>query len=158
MDRLTTRRDIVSGSALVLFSVVYYLGARGLPAGTNEPGPGFFPKILAGALAAVGIVILARARGNRSGSSGAPRSTFSRPLLLAAATLAYIPAFTVLGFVPATLALSTVAAVFFRGDPNEGSSSWKWSWIVVPLITTALLYTLFAIGLGVPLPPGDLWR
>jgi putative tricarboxylic transport membrane protein len=169
VDRIERARDGVSGLALVVFSALYYLAARRLPAGTSEPGPGFFPSILAGSLSVLGLVILSRAigasKGHRDrGRPGVPAALgIVRPLLLAGATVAYVPAFTAFGFVPATLALATLAVVLFRGPGDEGESrsrsrSRKWIWVLVPLVTTALLYAIFAIGLGVPLPSGDVFR
>jgi Tripartite tricarboxylate transporter TctB family len=187
VDRVAARSDAVSGVALVVLAVVYSASARGLPAGTTEPGPGFFPRILAWSLALLGVVILVRGiRSNerRSGSGsgsgrgrgrgaegegerenervdgGETRTRLTHPLLLAAATFAYIPGFVALGFVAATLALSGLAAAVISGGPYEAGSRRKRpskrTWIVVPLITTLILYAIFQIALGVPLPSGDL--
>jgi putative tricarboxylic transport membrane protein len=161
VDRVAARSDAVSGVALVVVAVAYSASARGLPAGTNEPGPGFFPRILAWSLALLGVVILVRGiRANERVGGGETRTRLAHPLLLAAATFAYIPGFTALGFVAATLALSGVAAVVFSGGPYEAGSRRKRpskrTWILVPLITTLILYAIFQIGLGVPLPSGDL--
>lgn len=171
MDRLATRRDVVSGILLVVFSALYYLSARGLPTGTNEPGPGFLPKILAGLLAVLGTVILVRglaiptrreSKGETAGETGAeraPRQSLTWPVALAAASLLYVWGFTLVGFAPATLALSTLIVVSYSHGPGRGRDrKWQWEWLIVPLVTTALLYVIFAIGLGVPLPRGELWR
>ncbi len=50
--------DVVSGAVLFVVALVYYAGTRNLPAGQGEPGPAFFPILLALVLGGLGLSIL----------------------------------------------------------------------------------------------------
>ncbi|HSF16144.1 MAG TPA: tripartite tricarboxylate transporter TctB family protein [Vicinamibacteria bacterium] len=140
MDRLT-RRDVVSGGVLILLALLYYLATLELPAGDGEPGPAFFPRLLAAVLLALGVrIVLGGIR--EAGQSDLPAS--GKPVVLIGATLAYLAIFAPLGFVLSTLAYTLFTARLLGG---RGISS-----LLVPLVATALVYALFAIGLALPLP------
>ncbi|HXV65299.1 MAG TPA: tripartite tricarboxylate transporter TctB family protein [Vicinamibacteria bacterium] len=140
MDRLT-RRDVVSGGALILLALLYYLATLELPAGDGEPGPAFFPRLLAAVLLALGVRIVLR--GLREAGQ-ADLSELRKPTLLIVATVAYLAIFAHLGFVLSTLAYTLFTARLLGG---RGVSS-----LLVPLVATAIVYALFAVGLALPLP------
>ncbi len=131
-------RDRVSGAALLLLSLVYYFQARGLPSGRNEPGPVFFPTLLSVVLLILGLVILVR--GWRAGGGKArPRS-----LWVIGVTVLYALGFSSIGFAVATVLYSgAVALVLGRRG---------WGVLVFSVAATAFIYSIFGLGLGVPLP------
>jgi hypothetical protein len=61
----------------------------------------------------------------------------------------YVMAFHLLGFVPSTWLYTLFVTVIFRRKPAVIA-------VLVPVLSTLLIYLLFQIGLGVQLPGGPL--
>lgn len=154
-------RDTISGGALLLLSGGYFLQSLGLPEGRGEPGPAFFPMVLAALLAVVAVVIIGGGV-VREGSAAAvapdtddapdardPARRFE-PWIAIGATFAYAVAFIPLGFAASTLLYTLVITwVFQRGRPTL--------LILVPLISTGVIYALFRLALGARLPSGPFY-
>ncbi len=151
MDRLTgSRDDIVSGAVLLALALLYGASALRLPAGGEDPGPGFLPLVLAACLAGLSGWILVRGLRGLSGEpmGAGPGSRGPRPWIAIGLTLAYAVAFQPLGFVVATLGYTAgVAALFTRSRRGI---------LLVPPTVTILLYLFFRVALGVRLPAGVL--
>jgi hypothetical protein len=138
VDRVTLR-DRLSGAVLLTLAIIYFVAARGLPQGQDEPGPAFFPMMLAVALGLVSLVIVVRPE----------RTTIDLPplnpsLLVIVATIAYIVAFAELGYWASTLSY-TFAMVAVSSKRRD------WRWLTIPLVTSVLVYGLFGLGLRLPL-------
>ncbi len=142
-------RDIVSGAALFVVALVYYTGTRNLPAGQGEPGPAFFPIILAIVLGGAGLSILFQGIKKTAEKKQEPRYGFWKSGLTVVLTAVYVAVFQALGFAVSTwLYTFSVTMMFQRG---------RWLLlVVVPLVSTTLIYLLFRIGLGVRLPSGPI--
>lgn len=144
---MTLRKpDLVTGAVLLLAGCsLGWLAWRDFPPGEgNVPGPAFFPEALCALLAAAGIyLILGALRGGGLGDVNFQSLPgVSRSLLL---VVLYIAAFNWSGFL--------VSTVFFMalmmGAMNVRSPV---RLVVVPLLTTLLIWVLFRFYLGVPLP------
>jgi len=133
-------RDVASGSVLVVVAFVYFLGARALPLGQGEPGPGYFPYLLSGVLLGLAVVIVVRGFRHRSSFDGLS----GRPAGLMVLTVLYAFAFTPIGFLVST-PLYTAGVVLLLGQRG-------WLVLIIPVATTALIYGAFVVGLGVALP------
>ena len=108
--------------------------------GRDEPGPRFFPYLLAGTLLLLGIGVVVRGLRERRKIDGG----LARPAGLIALTVLYVVAFTPVGFLVSTL-LFTSSVVLLLGERG-------WRAITIPLATTAFMYAAFVAGLGVVLP------
>ena len=134
MSRRLFGPDAASGTALAATAAAYGYHARALPAGT-----GWFPLALALGLGALGLAILVRGARERES-----RQPSVRPAALIALTAVYAWAWTKLGFLGPTLAFASAVAWWF------GARGWRL--LVVPALVTAVVYAVFAVGLGVALP------
>ena len=132
--------DVASGLVLVVLAFVYFLGARTLPLGGGEPGPGFFPYLLSGVLFGLAAAIIVRGFRERQSVDG----TVGRPAGLIVLTILYAFAFTPIGFLVSTL-LYTAGIVLVLGRRG-------WLVLIIPVATTAFVYGAFVLGLGVGLP------
>lgn len=136
-----TSRDRIAGGLLVAVSIAYFLAGRGLPEGREEPGPAFFPTLLAAALGVVALVILLRPRATKT-----DLPPLNKSLVVIVATIAYIVAFVHLGYWTSTLSYTFVMVVV--ASPRR-----DWRWLTIPVMTSLLVYGLFVEGLGLPLLP-----
>lgn len=167
------RREAWSAGALALVALFALVESARLDIGSvTRPGPGFFPLVLAAALALAGAALLVRAwraggrdpaaRDTASGEPGDPSSAEPgdgpgqraepRKLLATLAALAiYIAAFERLGFLLATVALLT----FLVG----ALARYRWPLALGTAVAMALAaYVVFDTWLQVRLPPGILGR
>jgi putative tricarboxylic transport membrane protein len=144
---MRSHKDIASGGVLFLVAAVYFMGTWKLPAGKGEPGPAFFPVLLACTLMFLAISILWQ--GLRTGQENKERSDHTpwKPIVAIAATALYVALFQVLGFALSTL-LYTLSITWMFRRPRPAFI------VAVPIVSTALIYILFRVGLGVRLPGG----
>jgi len=146
-------RDVVSGGVLLLAAVAYFIRLQDLPAGKGEPGPRFFPLILACTLfvVALDIVIKGLIQGLRGKTNEEPEwgklHSLAGPLVAVALTALYVAFFQILGFALSTWIYALSVTVLFRRDRMLKP-------VVVPVVSTALIYVLFRLALGARLPPG----
>jgi len=150
-------RDVVSGALLLLLSIGYLLNARALPPGRGEPGPAFLPTTIAVLLSLVAFTILVggaiRARSAMAagvavdGAASTGGARWFAPFTAILLTIAYAVAFIPLGFWMSTL-LYTLAItwIFQRKRPLQ--------LLIVPLVSTGIIYLLFRVVLGARLPVG----
>jgi putative tricarboxylic transport membrane protein len=144
---LRIHRDAVSGAVLFVFALVYYAGTRSLPSGQGEPGPAFFPILLSLALGGLGLSIFFQ--GIKKTSDRKTEVGFWKPGLTVALTALYVAVFQVLGFALSTCLYTFSVTALFRRDR-------RLLLVVVPIVSTALIYFLFRIGLGIRLPAGPI--
>lgn len=135
MDRLSSRTDVLSGSALAIVALAYYAASRGLP-----EAPAFFPRILAVTLFLLGATIAIR---GRHPSASSPETKGWR-VGVAAITLVYALVWTHVGFVASTL-VYTGSVSYLLGQRGLRLA-------IVTGVTTLSIYGMLELGLGVPLP------
>lgn len=143
-------RDVASGSLLLLLAGIYSFAARELPVGRDEPGPAFFPNVLALALAVLAIIIIGRgialrARREESGPTTRLFSNLGRPVVAMILTGGYPIALSTIGLVPSTFLYTLLMS------RTLGGASWRES-LVVPTVSSAFIYVLFDLGFQLPLP------
>ena len=141
-------RPGVIGGALALAIGLWVMSeAAGYPLGTSRRmGPGYFPMLLGGLMAAMGaaLCLLGFARGTAPGADD--ERPDPRALI---AVLAGLAAFALMlpraGLVPAVVGLVLVAA--------QGSGQMRMAGsMVLALFLAALSWAIFRLGLGLPLP------
>lgn len=152
-------RETVSGTALLLVSGAYAWHASTLPQGQDEPGPAFLPMVLAVLLALVAAAILAGGVARSRSDSlvlddgGVARVDPTRryePWIAIAVTFLYAVAFIPLGYWISTLLYSFAITWLFRRD-RPGVL------VLVPAISTGMIYLLFRVLLGARLPAGPFF-
>jgi len=148
------KAEAVAGVLILIVGVVLLIAAYPLPyMAENVPGPGFLPLWVSFGILASGAVVTAQALRGRL-RPGEPIPWPDLPgwrqvsVMLVALALALI-LFDELGFVITTTAFMTI--VIF----SLGVRSWL-TLITAPIAAAAILYAVFALWLGVPLPPGVL--
>lgn len=105
--------DLVTGIAAIFLALFIFFETRGYPPprGT-EPGPAFFPMLLAGVLIIVGCIVIYQAftadKGKKTGIGLEAKKAIMTPgsrnvVVTLVATIVYIIVLGYLGFVPATL-------------------------------------------------------
>ncbi len=148
---VSAHRDAVSGGVLLVLAGLYFFATRDLPPGQDEPGPAFFPVLLSGALSLLALILLVRGLQSRRTLPSHPKPSVAehrwRPSIVIALTILYVATFTTLGFAVSTWLYTLLVTVTFRRDRPILP-------VAVPILSTALIYLLFEIGLGARLPPG----
>ncbi|GAB3807525.1 tripartite tricarboxylate transporter TctB family protein [Micromonospora zhanjiangensis] len=134
----------MAGAVPVLLGLVTIWLAKGLGFGTlTEPGPGLWPMLVAVLLVFAGVAIMLGVRRAKDTEAFTRGTTV---VVIAAASLAvYAFLFELVGFEIPTVLLLVLWLKFF------GREGWR-STAVVSVVTTAAVYGLFIIALGVPLP------
>src|ERR1043166_3859617 len=104
-------RDVAAAALLLLFGVAALVMGRGLPFGTiAAPGPGFFPLVVAAALAGMAGLLLLRAVAAAPAPAFPPAPPGARIRLVAvmAALFGFAAVLDWLGFMTATFLLMVV--------------------------------------------------
>jgi putative tricarboxylic transport membrane protein len=124
----------------------------------NVPGPGFFPKILAGLLIVLGLLLAAIAVRERpadpdpdsDGDAGStPARRMLRPLAVLVVFGVIAPLVAIIGYIPAMVLL--VLVVLYGIERRRDFRSLLAA-VLIPVAT----YVLFAHLFAIPLPPGPL--
>ena len=139
----------VVGLAAVLGGTLLFLTGWRLDIGTPKlPGPGFFPLLIACAMAGFGISLLLRpGLQERAALTGPSRW---KPLFIALLSiLAYALALVELGYLISTFALLAIQLRWVEGQ------SWRTS-LITAVMASAVSLILFRVALKVPLPVGIL--
>ena len=117
---------------------------------SGAPGPGFFPMILSAILFLLAIFLLLETRKEQD----EPLHLFTKKnavvFLSLLITVAYVIAMRITGFPIATLAYLFGLMAFFR------VKSWK-VLLLVPVLTTGIVYGVFTHFLSVQFPRGILF-
>lgn len=158
------RRDAIVAAAVLALAAVATWQSALLPfGGIHAPGPGFFPLWASLLIAGLAIVLLGQAVTARgAGASESTRSAPARPAqraargvgkvaLLVVALTIYVAALEPLGYPVCTFLL--VLFMLRILEPQR----WPVA-LAMAVLTAGASYVLFAIWLGVPLPPGPLAR
>ena len=135
-------QDFYAGLLFIFFGVFAVVVAQNYPMGSTEQmGPGFFPTILGGCLALVGLIVLGR---TLCFSTEAIEPLGFRPLLLIlGSVLAFAFVFEPLGLVVATLVLVVISCLG------------GWEFRFREMVFSCLILAVMAVGIfiyGLRLP------
>jgi hypothetical protein len=140
--RIQSKKDFYAGLLFTFSGLFALLVARRYPVGTAaRMGAGYFPYLLGGALAVLGLVIVVRSLWGR----GEPVHPLAlRPLLLVTgAVIAFALLVRPLGLVLATLTLVVTGSL--------GNTEFRMGEVaVLCLVLTGMAVVLFAWALGIP--------
>jgi hypothetical protein len=144
------RTDHIAGGVFVIFGLAVLAASGDLPVGTlSFPGAGMMPKLVAGLLVALGLLIVLRA--GESGPLAAVRwEDLPHAARVVAITAVAVALYQPLGFI-LTMAL-LLFALTVGAERRHPLAAAAFSIGVV-----ALTYLLFAAALKTPLEPGILW-
>lgn len=154
MGFIRNPKDVLSGLLFIVLAAIFALETRELPMGTAiRMGPGYFPLLLAGLLALLGLIVLANGlRFHAEVPHGlALKDVAWRGLLVVTGAVIFFGlAVRPLGFLP-TLAITVFASA---------AASRKFHLLVAGAITLAMVvfaWGVFIKGLGLPLPLLGPW-
>jgi hypothetical protein len=141
------------GLGLTLVGLVAIFLASRFREGTATGGPGtrFLPILLAVIVIVLGAVLAFRPTASEGAGEPLAPGGARRAMWTLAAILAYVLAFGRLGFLLATAPFLAILLLVY------GERRWLVV-LAVALGATGAAYALFAVWLGVPLPPGLLGR
>ena len=145
------KTDIVTGAVMLIFSMTVYILTLGFPGSESVVGglgPGFFPKMVAGGMMLMGVIVLVRgivSRGKTDGIGLKP-ADLKTPALLLVFTVIYIILTATLGFIIATPVFLIFTMIMWRVHWGKA--------ILIGVGMTATLYFFFSMLLRLPLPTG----
>lgn len=147
------RADLLIGIGLLIFAALYFRESFEITAGfaSDRLGPAFFPRLLAGALAASALGLIWRSLGGRSDATPLPPVRIGLFLWTVGLTLAYAFLLPSLGYLIATV-LYVAAMIWLLGYHNLVGL------VATTAGVTAVLYLVFARALHVLVPMGPLGR
>ncbi len=154
------RMDLITGLVTAAVGAAAFWDARNLTMfGENSvPGPGFFPKILAGLLVGLGLILAGIAFGEKepepveeegASGEGPTRSGRIRAAAVLVAFAIFAPLVAIIGYVPAMVLL--VLVVLYGIERRRDFRS-----LVAALLIPTATYLLFAHAFSIPLPSGPL--
>lgn len=150
-------RDAITGLAVVAASLALFWATLGLERHPMVPvGPGFYPRIILGVTAAMGLLlvvgdVVAR-RGRRpAGRREGPGANYGLVVAAFAVFGAYVLAMPGLGFRIATFAFLVAMQALL--ETPKGVRRWA-AVLVLALVATAAIYYVFERYLQVLLPRG----
>jgi putative tricarboxylic transport membrane protein len=148
-----TRPDALAAGSILLLAAVAIHEAGKLPLGTpSNPGPGFVPWWVGVTLGLLALVRLGQASMSGPPSRGSePGSRATAVGSLVVALAAYVALLELLGYLLATFLLVLVVLRLVEPRP--------WALAVgVAAVAAIGTFAVFAVWLGVPLPPGPSIR
>jgi hypothetical protein len=144
-------KDILSGLIFVGFGTAFGYAASGYPLGTAvRMGPGYFPLLLAGLLALLGVAIVVKGV-TAAAAEGEIGTIPWRGVVLILAALVYFAAgIRGLGLVPTLLGTAFLSALASRSNGPVGA-------LVIAAALTLLCVAVFHFGLGISVPLVGPW-
>lgn len=148
--------NVIPGGVLILFALAVIAYANTFPRlhGQNY-GPDLFPTLIGTGLLVCGVILIVQGVAQRAnvpmvdiGDWAKDRNNIANVVILLGSMIFYILVSDAVGFIPISPLILTVLLVRF-------GSSWASS-ILIAVITTFVIHTLFAKLLLVPLPWGIL--
>ena len=154
------RLDLLTGLVTTVVGALAFWDASGLAmfGDSHVPGPGFFPKILSGLLAALGLTLAGMALREHdepadddegTDEPGPTRGGRVRAFAVLVAFGVIAPLVAVVGYVPAMVLL--VLVVLYGIERRRDFRSF-----VAALLIPVATYLLFAHAFSIPLPNGPL--
>jgi hypothetical protein len=143
-------KDVLAGLIFIGFGLAFGIAAARYPLGTAlRMGPGYFPLLLAGALALLGAAIVGK--GLLAAGDGALGPVPWRAAALVTAALGFFGATVAgLGLGPALFVTAFVSALASRANGLLAAA-------LLAAGLTALCLLIFSYGLGVPVPVIGPW-
>ncbi|MBC8499050.1 MAG: tripartite tricarboxylate transporter TctB family protein [Candidatus Atribacteria bacterium] len=147
-----SKSDIIAAIFLIFLSMIFFWNSRGFPDSKREIGVGAFPRLLAGLLIILSIVLIINAIKNFTLSKSPPLfKEFTKGhkfiLVVIAALLIYIRILEPLGFILSSFLL-LLTLMFIFGEKR------KMILLFVPIGFSIILYIVFAKLAMVSLPEG----
>jgi hypothetical protein len=144
-------RDILSGLIFVGLGAAFGYAAAGYDLGTAfRMGPGYFPLVLAGLMALLGLAIVAKGV-TAAAAEGEIGPVPWRGVVLILAALVYFGAgIRGLGLVPSLFGAALLSALASRRNGPAGA-------LVIALALTLLCVLIFHYGLGLAVPLFGPW-
>jgi hypothetical protein len=147
----TTRRraDLLAGAVFVAFGLAFAVTSATYEVGTPQRmGPGYFPLVLGGLLALLGVLIIVK--GLVAGAHPIGAVPWRSVVLLLVAVLFFAATVRGLGLVPALFVTTLLAALAGR-QPGIGQA------VVIAAGLTALSVVIFVLALQLRLPLLGPW-
>jgi putative tricarboxylic transport membrane protein len=146
--------EIIFGSVFLLLSVGFFSLTFGFPKQTIALSPTVFPRFVTACLSLLSLLLMAQGirkpRSSHEEKKELDKTFAVRFLLLAAIGLAYTQAIRLMGYIVATPLFIAGSMLVF------GEKKW-YRVLLVSIITTAVMYSLFRLLFRVPLPRFELW-
>lgn len=145
-----SRHDLFAGGIFIAIAALFAVqGLRYDFGSLLQMGPGFFPVVLAAALAALGISVAVSGLRNPPGAIEGPVAW--RAILLICLSLAIFAwGARPLGLVPVVLLCTFLAAMASRRNSIVSAA-------IMSGVLAALCYLIFKLGLGVTIPTFGPW-
>jgi hypothetical protein len=141
--RMHLSRDIVAGLFLVVIAAIGYAGSLDLPSVWAGVGPGLLPKLVAGLIALIGVLIMLL--GMTPSAERLQSWTLRGPVFVLGAAVVFAATIRTLGLAVAGPLTWMIAAM---ADPDS-----RWTEIVLfAVIMTAFCVGLFKYALRLPIP------
>ncbi|MCK6451590.1 MAG: tripartite tricarboxylate transporter TctB family protein [Alphaproteobacteria bacterium] len=137
-------QDLVAGGMFLVCGLIGIWGSSFYPMGTAlQMGPGYFPALVFGVMAALGAVILAK--GLVTAGPGIEGRSWRPVAVILGALTVFALAATPLGFVVSSAGLVLIATAATDGHSLT-------SRLTLAGVLTAFCWALFVLGLGVLIP------
>lgn len=148
-----TLQDRIGGFILVILGVAVVIASLGLPSIPGQPvGPAVFPTVLGVALGLAGLVIFAKPQHQVSqGTEPLETTSVISTLRMLSPVAILILGFFIMesiGFLVTGFLIILITSLLLRG-PVVGS-------LLLSVVMTVVIYTIFSSLLRVPLPAGIL--
>jgi hypothetical protein len=144
--RIGNQKDFWSGVMFIIFGLFFALAARNYDMGTSQRmGPAYFPTLLGGILALLGVIITIIGLGRESADGKVERFHFAE----AAWVLGAVVVFGLL-LMPAGVLVAIVVLVVISGAASH-EFRWKGA-IVLSLVMALITYVAFVVGLKLTIP------
>lgn len=148
--------NIIPGIVLILFALAEIAYARSFPRLHGQDyGPDLFPTLIVVGLFVCGVILIVQGIAERAtvpmiaiGDWAQDRRNIANVFILLGCMVFYILASDALGFIPISLLILTTLLIRF-------GSTWTMS-LIVAVVTTFVIHTVFSKLLLVPLPWGIL--
>ena len=147
--KIKAPKDFWAGLMFIAFGLAFAIVAQNYQMGTAvRMGPAYFPTMLGGLLAVLGLVILVGSLVVEG--PAVPRFFFKPVILVVIGTVLFGALMKPLGVVIATAALTVVGAL--------GGLDFRWKEVaILSVVLAAFAVLVFVKGLGLPIPvwPGE---
>ncbi|WP_126425430.1 tripartite tricarboxylate transporter TctB family protein [Brevibacillus marinus] len=147
------KTDFFVGIALILLSVAVWITSGSFPSvGETDVGPSFFPRLIAGGLVLLSLIMIAGSfRHRQDNDKDAAPTLWGRTILGFVCMFAFLALIYIGGFHLAT-PLFLFGFMWLYGYRKPMAS------ILVAVLVTLFIYFIFEVLLQVPLPAGVLFE
>lgn len=144
--KLRNHRDFWAGIMFLAFGVLFIFWSRAYQLGTAaKMGPGYFPTVLGGIMAVLGLIIMLGAFARSNPETKVERIGFKEIILVNVAVGAFALLLAPLGMIVAIIALTFIAAAASHEFKVKETA-------INAIVISALAFIVFAWGLEVQMP------